>query len=300
MSGCSPWRFTGGKVKPAPFEMHLPTSVSEVVALLDEHGDLAKPIAGGQSLVPMMSLRLASFEHLIDLNGVSELNQVSVSGDSLRIGAMVRQSTAEHDPQIVKSAPLVAKAIPHIGHFQIRNRGTVGGSIAHADPSSELPAVALALDATIEAVGPNGSREIAAKDFFVSTWETSLIDGEILTGVRFPIWSGKCGFVVEEVARRHGDFALVGVAAAVQVDGSKVTKVAIALFGVGGTPVRASEAEQALIAGGISADLEAVGKLAATNLAPSDDVHASGEYRKSVAATIVARAIAKALKEAQS
>ena len=287
-------------MKPAPFEMHLPTSVSEVVALLDEHGDLAKPIAGGQSLVPMMSLRLASFEHLIDLNGVSELNQVSVSGDSLRIGAMVRQSTAEHDPQIVKSAPLVAKAIPHIGHFQIRNRGTVGGSIAHADPSSELPAVALALDATIEAVGPNGSREIAAKDFFVSTWETSLIDGEILTGVRFPIWSGKCGFVVEEVARRHGDFALVGVAAAVQVDGSKVMKAAIALFGVGGTPVRASEAEQALIAGGISADLDAVGKLAAMNLAPSDDVHASGEYRKSVAATIVARAIAKALKEAQS
>lgn len=287
-------------MKPAPFEMHLPTSVSEVVALLDEHGDLAKPIAGGQSLVPMMSLRLASFEHLIDLNGVSELNQVSVSGDSLRIGAMVRQSTAEHDPQIVKSAPLVAKAIPHIGHFQIRNRGTVGGSIAHADPSSELPAVALALDATIEAVGPNGSREIAAKDFFVSTWETSLIDGEILTGVRFPIWSGKCGFVVEEVARRHGDFALVGVAAAVQVDGSKVTKAAIALFGVGGTPVRASEAEQALIAEGISADLDAVGKLAATNLSPSDDVHASGDYRKSVAATIVARAIAKALKEAQS
>jgi aerobic carbon-monoxide dehydrogenase medium subunit len=287
-------------VKPAPFEMHLPTSVSEVVALLDEHGDLAKPIAGGQSLVPMMSLRLASFEHLIDLNGVSELNQVSVNGDSLRIGAMVRQSTAEHDPQIVKSAPLVAKAIPHIGHFQIRNRGTVGGSIAHADPSSELPAVALALDATIEAVGPNGSREIAAKDFFVSTWETSLIDGEILTGVRFPIWSGKCGFVVEEVARRHGDFALVGVAAAVQVDGSKVTKAAIALFGVGGTPVRASEAEQALIAGGTSADLDAVGNLAAMNLAPSDDVHASGEYRKAVAATIVARAIAKALKEAQS
>jgi carbon-monoxide dehydrogenase medium subunit len=280
--------------------MHLPTSVSEVVALLDAHGDLAKPIAGGQSLVPMMSLRLASFEHLIDLNGVSELNQVSVNGDSLRIGAMVRQSTAEHDPQIVKSAPLVAKAIPHIGHFQIRNRGTVGGSIAHADPSSELPAVALALDATIEAVGPNGSREIAAKDFFVSTWETSLIDGEILTGIRFPIWSGKCGFVVEEVARRHGDFALVGVAAAVQVDGSKVTKAAIALFGVGGTPVRASEAEQALIAGGTSADLDAVGNLAAMNLAPSDDVHASGEYRKAVAATIVARAIAKALKEAQS
>jgi len=287
-------------VKPAPFEMHLPTSVSEVVALLDEHGDLAKPIAGGQSLVPMMSLRLASFEHLIDLNGVSELNQVSVNGDSLRIGAMVRQSTAEHDPQILKSVPLVAKAIPHIGHFQIRNRGTVGGSIAHADPSSELPAVALALDATIEAVGPNGSREIAAQDFFVSTWETSLIDGEILTGVRFPIWSGKCGFVVEEVARRHGDFALVGVAVAVQVDGAKVTKAGIALFGVGGTPIRASEAEQALLAGGTSADLDAVGKLAATNLAPSDDVHASGDYRKSVAATIVARAIAKALKEAQS
>lgn len=291
---------TGGNVKPAQFEMHSPTSISEVVNLLAEYGDSAKPIAGGQSLVPMMSLRLAAFEHLVDLNGVKELEQVTLASDSLRIGAMVRQSAAEHDPQIKKSSPLVARAIPHIGHFQIRNRGTVGGSIAHADPASELPAVALALDATIEATGSNGTREIAAKDFFVSTWETSLQDGEILTGVRFPVWSGKCGFAVEEVARRHGDFALVGVAAAVQVDGSKITKAGIALFGVGGTPIRATEAEQALIAEGVGSDLNAIGKLAASNISPSDDVHASGDYRKAVAATVVARALAKALKEAQS
>ena len=287
-------------MKPAPFEMHSPASVDEAVSLLAQYGDSAKAIAGGQSLVPMMSLRLAAFEHLVDLNGVSELTQIAASGNEVRIGAMVRQAAAEHDDSIAKATPLVSRAIRHIGHFQIRNRGTVGGSIAHADPASELPAVALALDATIEAAGSGGKREIAAKDFFVSTWETSLKDGEILTGVRFPVWTGKCGFAVEEVARRHGDFALVGVVVGVQVDGSKIARASIVFFGVGGTPIRASEAEQALLAAGTGADLDAIGKTAAAGLSPSDDVHASGDYRKSVAATVAARALAKALKEAQA
>lgn len=287
-------------MKPAPFEMHSPASVDEAVSLLAKYGDSAKAIAGGQSLVPMMSLRLAAFEHLVDLNGVAELTQITAGSNEVRIGAMVRQATAEHDPSIAKATPLVSRSIRHIGHFQIRNRGTVGGSIAHADPASELPAVALALDATLEAAGSGGKREIAAKDFFVSTWETSLQDGEILTGVRFPVWSGKCGFAVEEVARRHGDFALVGVVVGVQVEGTNVVRASIVFFGVGGTPIRATEAEQQLVSGGVGADLEAIGKLAASGLAPSDDVHASGEYRKSVAATIAARALAKALKEAQA
>ena len=184
--------------------------MGDAVGLLAEHGDEAKVLAGGQSLVPMMSLRLATFGHLVDLNKVAGLDTIERSNGHVRIGALVRQSTAEHDATVAADARLVARALPHIGHFQIRNRGTVGGSIAHADPASELPAVALALDATIEAAGPGGNRDIAAADFFQGTWQTALDDGEILTGVRFPVWDGASGFAVEEVTRRHGDFAICG------------------------------------------------------------------------------------------
>ncbi len=193
------------------------------------------------------------------------------------------------------AAPLVAQALPHIGHFQIRNRGTVGGSIAHADPASELPAVALALDATVEATGAAGTRRIAASDFFVSTWETSLADGEILSAVEFPVWGSGSGFAVEEIARRHGDFALAGTTVGVQLADGKVVKAAIAMFGVGSTPIRSAEAEAALLSG---AEVAEVGRVAASRLSPSDDIHASGAYRKQVAAVIVARAITAALKAA--
>jgi carbon-monoxide dehydrogenase medium subunit len=274
--------------------------VDEAVGLLAEHGFEAKVLAGGQSLVPMLSLRLTSFAHLVDINGVSGLDGIEGVDGDLRIGANVRQARAEHDPTVAEAAPLVAAAIPHIGHFQIRNRGTVGGSIAHADPASELPAVALALDAVMEAGGPNGQRTIAASDFFESTWETSLDDDEILTAVRFPQWSGSSGFAVEEVARRHGDFALVGAVCGVTLDGDAVTRAGIALFGVAPTPVRASDAEAALVAAGSTGDLTEVGRAAAEPLDPNDDLHASGAYRKKVASVVVQRALTTAIQEARS
>jgi aerobic carbon-monoxide dehydrogenase medium subunit len=284
-------------MKPARFHYHAPTTLAEGVGLLADHGDDAKVLAGGQSLVPMLSLRLASFGHLVDLNRISGTAEIARSNGHLRIGAMTRQAVAEHSADVAAHAPLVARALPHIGHFQIRNRGTIGGSIAHADPASELPAVALALDATIEATGPSGTRRVAAADFFVSTWETSLADGEILSAVEFPVWDGHCGWAVEEISRRHGDFALVGTTVGVQVANGAVTRAGIALFGVAGTPVRAHAAEAALLAG---ADAEEVGRVAANELRPSDDIHASGSYRKQVAAVVVRRAIVKAMQEAQS
>ncbi|MGD9701012.1 MAG: xanthine dehydrogenase family protein subunit M [Acidimicrobiia bacterium] len=287
-------------LKPRTFEYHAPTTLDEAVALLAEHGDSAKVLAGGQSLVPMMSLRLADFAHLVDLNTVAGLDAIGGSNGHVRIGALVRQSAAEHDTVVATDAPLVAAALPHIGHFQIRNRGTVGGSIAHADPASELPAVAVALDATVEAFGPSGSREIAATDFFESTWQTTLGEHEILTAVRFPVWDGASGFAVEEVARRHGDFAICGAVCGVTLEGDTISRAAIGLIGVGSTPVRATAAEQALVAAGARADLSAIGREAAATLEPSDDIHASGAYRKQVAAVVVRRALARAIEEARS
>ena len=284
-------------MKPSPFTYHAPTTVAEAVGLLDEYGDSVKPLAGGQSLVPMLSLRLAAFEHLVDLNRIASLSSIERSNGHLRVGATVRQATAEHSALVASTVPLLTTALPLIGHFQIRNRGTIGGSIAHADPASELPAVALALDAKIEAVGPSGTRFIAAADFFVSTWETTLHENEILTAVEFPVWNGTCGFAVEEVARRHGDFALVGAAVGVQVDGDRITRASIALFGVGATTMRAIEAEAALLSGSNAAE---AGRLASNAVSPTGDIHASGEYRKQVTGVVVRRAIAKALQEARS
>ncbi len=286
-------------MKPSRFHYHAPATVAEAVGLLGEHGDEAKVLAGGQSLVPMMSLRWATFAHLVDLNRVAGLDDVERSNGDVRVGAIVRQAQAEHDATVAADAPLLAKALPHIGHFQIRNRGTIGGSLAHCDPASELPAVALALDATLEASGPGGERSIGAADFFDGPFQTTLADDEILTAVRFPVWDGSSGFAVEEVTRRHGDFALCGAVCGVTLDGDAVTRAAIAMFGVGPTAVRATGAEQALIAAGTGADLAAVGAEAAARLDPSDDIHASGAYRKQVAAVVVRRALAAAIQEAQ-
>ena len=286
-------------MKPRAFEYHAPERVDEVVALLVEHGDDAKPLAGGQSLVPMMSLRLASFGHLVDLRKVDGLGSVLAGDGHVRVGAMVRQAAAEHDAAVA-TVPLLARAIPNIGHFQIRNRGTIGGSIAHADPASELPAVALALDATMEVVGPQGNRRVSASAFFDSTWQTTLAEGEVLTAIEFPVWTGRCGFAIEEVARRHGDFALVGATVGLQLDGDRVTRATIAMLGVGATPLRRADAEAALVAAGAGADLDEIGDIAASGLEPSDDIHASGAYRKHVAATVVRRALTRALAEARS
>jgi carbon-monoxide dehydrogenase medium subunit len=210
---------------------------------------------------------------------------------------MTTQRTVERDVAAGEAVPLLAEAIPLIGHFQIRNRGTVGGSIAHADPASELPAVALALDAELEVTGRDGVRVVPAADFFLGTWTTAVGEDEILSAVRFPVWSGNTGFAVEEVARRSGDFALTGVVAAVELDDAGTVKRAgISFLGMAPTPVRARAAEAALIGRAPAAsELDEIGRLAVGDTDPTADVHASAEYRKHVGAHLVVRALDRAM-----
>ena len=292
-------------MKPAPFDYHAPESVADVVALLGEYGDDAKVLAGGQSLVPMLALRLTRFEHLVDITRVGELQGITRVNGSLRIAAATPQAVAEHEPLVGESVPLLARAIPHIGHFQIRNRGTVGGSLAHADPASELPAVALALDATFEAAGPSGAREIAATEFFTGTWSTALADDEVLVATRFPVWEGRVGFGFGEVARRSGDFALAGVAAAVELDADdRITRATVGLFGVGSMPVRAASTEAAITGQAARAEevrdtVTGAALAGASELDTVDDVHATGSYRRRVAAHLMETALDAAIEEAR-
>jgi carbon-monoxide dehydrogenase medium subunit len=291
----------GGYVKPAPFDYHAPTTVDEVTALLSELGDEAKVLAGGQSLVPMLNLRLARFAALIDIRRVASLRVVDTSGDGLTLGAMVRQCEVEERDDIAAAAPLVAAATPFIGHFQIRSRGTVGGSLAHADPAAEYPAVALALGAELEIASKGGSRAVGAADFFIGTWTTVLEDDEILTSVRFRSWGPGSGFAVEEVARRHGDFAIAGACTGARVANGRIDKTAIALFGMDGTPVRARPAEAALLGTAVDdldGGLDEIGRLAVDGLTPPDDLHASSQLRRRIGAAVVTRALRRSLQEA--
>ncbi|MDA8043944.1 MAG: xanthine dehydrogenase family protein subunit M [Actinomycetota bacterium] len=285
-------------MKPAPFQLHIPSTLEEAVGLLSQHGEEAKVLAGGQSLVPLMALRLARYEHLVDVNRIAALQGIAREGGWLTIGAMTRQTTAEAHRDVAL-VPLLHQALPLIGHFQIRNRGTVGGSTAHADPASELPAVALALDAEMVIHGPAGGRVVPAREFFVSTWTTGLKPDEILTAVRYPVWPGHCGFALEEFARRSGDFAIAGVACGLEVDqDGDVARAAIAYFGMAPTAVRASAAEAALVGSPArGADLAEIARLAASNTDPGDDIHGSAGFRRRVAAHLTERALERALRE---
>ena len=273
-------------MKPASFEYHAPDTVAEACALLAEYGDEAKPLAGGQSLVPMLALRLARFEHLVDLNRISQLAGVDREDGTLVVRGATRQRVLERNTQVAETAPLLAQATPLIGHFQIRNRGTVGGSLAHADPASEYPAVAVALGAELELASAAGTRRISAEEFFLGTWMTAARDDELLVAARFPIWDGPCGFAIEEVARRHGDFALAGVACALAS-----RRAGLALFGVGSTPVRVAAAEKALLAG---APGDEVAAIVADAIDPPADVHASSATRVRITRHLVARAVTRA------
>ena len=210
----------------------------------------------------MLSLRLAFFDHLVDVGRIEDLRGIHAEPDGVRIGAMTVDAAVEHDADLARRVPLLAKATPLIGHFQIRNRGTVGGSIAHADPAAEYPAVALALDAEMEAMSVRGRRTIAASDFFQGFWTTALAPDELLVGVRFPTWTGRCGFAVREFARRFGDFAIAGAVVGVQLDADdRVERCTIGLFGLGTTPLRATAAEQAALGQGAAAlDLDDLGQ----------------------------------------
>jgi aerobic carbon-monoxide dehydrogenase medium subunit len=290
-------------VKPASFDYHRPDTIDDAVSLLAELGDEAKILAGGQSLVPMLSMRLAYFDHLIDISRLGGLQGIERRGHELWIGAGTTEAAVGADAQVRQCVPLLTLATPFVGHFQIRNRGTLGGSIAHADAAGEYPAVALTLDAVMEVVSPRGRREIAAADFFSGVWETSMESDEVLTGVRFPVWNGRSGFAVHEFARRHGDYAIAGALAAVQVDNDdRVSRCAIGLLGLGSTPRRATAAETAVIGKPVGElDPGEVGHAAMTGLddIPAD-LHGSAAYRTRVGATMAARAWAEALKEAMA
>ena len=293
-------RRRGPALKPSRFEYHRPETVEEAVSQLAELGEDVKLLAGGQSLVPLLSLRLTSVEHLIDLNRVTQLQGVTHENGTLRVAAMTRQAAVERSADVAGTVPLLSRAIPHIGHFQIRNRGTVGGSIAHADPASELPAVALALDAEMTVTSARGARTINASDLFVGMWTTSVLPDELLTAVRFPVWNGRSGFAVEEFARRKGDFAIAGAVCGVELDDNRaVQRAAVALMGMGPTPVRAVDAE-AMLVGRVPDDtlLDEAARMAATAGEPTDDIHAPASYRRRIAAHLVRRALGAAIEEA--
>ena len=295
-------------MKAAPFAYHRPDTVADAVALLGEYGDDAKILAGGQSLVPMLAMRLTHFENLVDISRVDELRNIDLRRDgresrenTVWIGAGTPHALVGMDDEVAESVPLLTLSTPHIGHFQIRTRGTLGGAIAHADPAAEYAAVALALDATIEAVSPRGRRQIPASGFFTGLWETALAVDEILTAVGFPVWSGRCGFAVQEFARRHGDFAIAGATVAVELDDQDiVTRCGIGLLGLGSTPERGTPAEQAIVGRPVTdITAEELGRLALSGLqyVPAD-LQGTASYRTRVGATMVARAWTEATTEA--
>jgi aerobic carbon-monoxide dehydrogenase medium subunit len=288
-------------VKPPPFRYAAPTSVEEVLDLLAANADDdPRVLAGGQSLVPLMNFRLAQPGFLIDLRLVEALTTLRTDGDVLVIGAMVRQSAAERSPEVALAAPLLAEALGYVAHPPIRNSGTIGGSLAHADPAAELPAVALALDAELVAAGPGGTRRIPAAEFFHGPFTTALEQGEILTEVRIPRREGAGGHAFVEFARTHGNFALVGVAAVIELDGDIVAGASIALSGVASTPVRAAAAERTLA--GTSADaatIKAAVDAAVGELSPAGDLHGSTETRTDIARSYLRRGIELALSRAQ-
>jgi carbon-monoxide dehydrogenase medium subunit len=276
----------GRALKPAPFGYAKATSVEHAVALLGQYAD-ARILAGGQSLIATLNMRLSAPKLLIDINGLDELRRIAVVGDWLEIGALVRHAEAERSPDVARHAPLVALALPHIAHPAIRNRGTIGGSIAYADPAAELPACLLALGGEFVVAGKAGRRTVKADDFFKGLFETALAPGDVLTTIRFPVARADSRYAFAELARRHGDYALVGLAAAARRDGTALRDARLAFFGVGATAIRARTAEAAIALG-----TDPVAALA-RDLDPEGDVQASAAARKHLAGVLLRRVMAQ-------
>ncbi|MEV0758397.1 xanthine dehydrogenase family protein subunit M [Streptosporangium sp. NPDC050280] len=284
----------GESVKPAAFEYHDPLTVAEACELLAQLGDEAKPLAGGQSLVPLMNMRLATPRHLIDLEKVAGLSDIAVSETSVTIGSMTRQRQIELSPVIREACPILAEATRHIAHFQIRQRGTIGGSIAHADPAAELSLIALLLDARIVARSAERGRSIPARDFFVSAFTTDLEETEVVETIVLPRMSGGEGWAFEEFARRQGDFALAGVAATVTLTGGRYSSARLAASGVAATPAVLPEAERLLGEEPSEALYRAVAAAATADLTPGTDIHATGEDRRDIVRHLTEVALAAA------
>src|SRR5258708_4458907 len=278
------------------FEYACPTTIAEAVALLAKSGGTAKPIAGGQSLMPILAFRLATPSLLVDLRKLPGLDKITIGKDGVRLGAKVRWRDIQDDERLRTAHPLLVAAISHVAHYQIRNRGTVGGSVAHADPAAEMPRIAVTCDAEIVVVGPSGSRTIRAAEFFVAPLTTKLATDELITEIRLPSWPAARRWGFEEFARRRGDFAMAAVAAFYDRDERGHAKDAhIGVIGAGSTPRRLTPAEAALNGRPVdAAAIAAAAGAASAAVDPPDDIHASAEYRRALVGTLVERALARA------
>ena len=283
-------------MKPAKFEYHAPASVDEALAILERYDGEARVLAGGQSLVPMMNFRLAQPRAIVDLNRVAGLAFIDEEGETVRIGSMTRQRRLESDPLIARKLPLLGEALRWVGHLPTRSRGTIGGSIAHADPSAEIPMVLRALEGEIVARGPQGERRIPAQDLFHAALTTNLAPLEIITEVRFPAMPAQAAHAIEEFARRKGDFAIAAVAVMLMRDGERCTKARLATAGVGPISIRLRDAEAVLEQKGLgeTAIAEAADK-AAAEVDPISDLNGSAEYRRHLTGVLTSRAVVRAI-----
>jgi len=283
-------------VKPAKFEYHAPATVDEAVGLLKRYNGEARVLAGGQSLIPMMNFRVAAPAALVDLNRIPSLAYIRADGDTVRIGAMTRQRAIEFSPVVREKLPLLHEAISWVGHLPTRSRGTIGGSLAHADPAAELPMALQALEGEVVARGPAGERTIKAGDLFSSSLTTTLKPDEILTEIRFPASPPGAAYAVEEFARRHGDFAITAIACLLVRDGTRCKMARLATGGVGPVPLRLTAAETILEQRGLAEDaIEAAAAAAAAAVDPMSDHQGSAEYRRHLTQVLTRRAVQKAL-----
>ena len=278
------------------FDYACPATIAEAIALLAAHGGEAKPIAGGQSLVPMLAFRLTMPTVLVDLRKLSELRHIKISDAGIALGAMVRWRDILNEPRLLQAHPLLVAAVEHIAHYQIRNRGTVGGSLAHADPAAELSGIAVTCDAGIVAHGSAGTRVIAAADFFRGALITALRPDEIVTEIRFPAWAKQRRFGFREFARRRGDFALAAAAVTFDAIEKQFRNVRVGAIGIGDRPTRLKPAERALEGSAITgAAVAGCAAAASSAVDPPDDIHASGAYRKTLIGVMVERALRDAI-----
>lgn len=283
-------------MKPAPFDYVAPTTVEEACSILAEAGGGATVIAGGQTLMPLLNLRMSQPFILVDINRIEALKGITRSGSATRIGPVTRQCEALASEQLARDLPVLVQALSHVGHHQTRNRGTVGGSIALGEPAAELPATSVALGATIEVTSVRGVRRVAADELYLGPYMTSLEPDELVTGIEFPDWPQGHVTLFREVAQRPGDFALVGLVGALVLDGGRIARAGIAWFGMGPTPIRARQAEAALVGQQVSGlDASAIAQLAVADTEPFTDHHASAEYRRTVGRRIFERTLREAL-----
>jgi carbon-monoxide dehydrogenase medium subunit len=287
-------------MKPPVFGYIAPANIEAAIAALAEAGGEAKVLAGGQSLMPMLNFRLLRPSILVDINRIAGLSFITETAESVRIGALTRHFALETSPIIARHFPVLSDAMTHVAHLAIRNRGTIGGSLSHADPAAELPMMVLLLDGELHVAAVPGTRTVAARDFFLDTMTVALDGTELLTEIVLPRLPPRTGWGFEEVARRHGDFALAAVAATLTLAGDKIAQARIALTGVGPTALRAAEAEQLLIGKSLDGDVMAHAIATVRDaIEPETDLHASSDYRRHLAGVLTGRALAAAWRTAQ-